>query len=143
MASSLNRVVLIGNLTRDAELKYTPGGLAICAFALAVNRRVKQGDQWIDEANFFDVTLFGKSGESIKQYLVKGKQVGVDGQLRQERWEKDGQKHSRVSIVADNVMLLGGGKGASTEGGFRSEAAGGAAAKPGAAAETFEDDIPF
>jgi single-strand DNA-binding protein len=143
--ADINHVVLVGRLTRDAELKYTPGGLAVCNLGLAVNRRVKQGDQWADEANFFDVTLFGKLGESIKQYLVKGKQVAIEGELRQDRWEKDGQKHSKVFIVANNVMLLGGGKGGPAEGGgFKNEAApGSAGATPKAGGEQFEDDIPF
>jgi single-strand DNA-binding protein len=110
----LNLVVLIGRLTRDAELKYTTGGTAVCKFSVAVNRRRKVNDQWEDEANFFDVTLFGKQGETLNQYLLKGKQVGISGELRQERWEKDGQTRSRVEIVANNIQLLGGKDGGTT-----------------------------
>jgi single-strand DNA-binding protein len=106
--TDLNSVVLIGRLTRDAELKYTAGGTAVCKFAVAVNRRRKANDRWEDEANFFDVALWGKQGEVLNQYLFKGKQVGIDGELRQERWEKDGQTRSRVEIVANSVQLLGG-----------------------------------
>lgn len=113
MAADLNHVVLIGRLTRDAELKYTANGMAVCKFSLAVNRRKKQGDQWVEEGNFFDITLWGRAGEAINQYLLKGKQVAVDGELRQDRWEQDGQPRSKVEIVANNVQLLGGGSGGS------------------------------
>jgi single-strand DNA-binding protein len=109
--ADVNHVVLVGRLTRDAELKYTPSGFPISTFSLAINRRKKSGDTWVDEANFFDVDLFGKSAESLKTYLIKGKQIAVEGELRQDRWEKDGQKHSRVTISASNVQLLGGGSG--------------------------------
>ena len=107
--ADVNHVILIGRLTRDSELKYTTGGTAVCKFAMAVNKRRKQGEQWVEEANFFDIVLWGSSGESINQYLVKGKQVAVDGELRQNRWEQDGQSRSKVEIVANNVQLLGGG----------------------------------
>jgi single-strand DNA-binding protein len=103
----LNRVVLIGRLTRDCETRYTSGGTAVTKFSIAVNRRRKNGDRWEDEANFFDVVLWGKQGEFLKQYLVKGKMIGVDGELRQERWQQDGQNRSRVEIVANNIQLLG------------------------------------
>ena len=109
--ADINRVILVGRLTRDAELRYTNAGAAICKFSIAINRRRKVGDQWEDEANFFDVVLFGRQGEAISQYLVKGKQVGIDGELRQNRWEQDGQPRSKVEIAAFNVMLLGGGPG--------------------------------
>ena len=111
--ADLNHVTLIGRLTRDAELKYTPGGLAISSFSIAVNRRRKNGDQWVDEVSYFDINLYGKSAESLKQYLTKGKQIAVDGELRQDRWEKDGQNHSRIYIAANNVQLLGGNTGSS------------------------------
>lgn len=106
--ADLNSVNIIGRLTRDADLKYTSGGMAISNFSIAVNRRRKNGDQWVDEVSFFDVNLFGKSADTLKQYLLKGKQVGICGELRQDRWEKDGQSHSRVYIVANDIQLLGG-----------------------------------
>lgn len=105
-----NIVVQVGRLTRDAELKYSNGGMAICRFSIAVNRRKKNGDAWEDEASFFDIVYFGKGGESINQYLVKGKQVCVEGELHQNRWEQDGQVRSKVEIYAENVQLLGGDK---------------------------------
>jgi len=106
--ADLNHVVLIGRLTRDAELKYTAGGQAVCKFSIAVNRRKKNGDQWEDEANFFDIVLWGRQGESLHPYLVKGKMVGVDGELRQDRWQQDGQNRSKVEIIANYLQLLGG-----------------------------------
>ena len=106
--TDLNHVVLIGRLTRDAELKYTANGQAVCKFSIAVNRRRKNGDQWVDEANFFDIVVWGRQGETLNQYLIKGKLVGIDGELRQDRWEQDGQNRSKVEIVANNLQLLGG-----------------------------------
>lgn len=108
MANDINSVILVGRLTRDAEMRYTNSGMAICKFSVAVNRRKRSGDQWTDEVNFFDITLFGKSAEGVHQYLVKGKQVAIQGELRQNRWEQDGQTRSKVEIVAQNLELLGG-----------------------------------
>ncbi len=107
--ADVNHATLIGRLTRDAALTYTSGGMAVCKFAIAVNKRRKQGEQWVDEANFFDIVLWGKQGESLNQYLVKGKQVAVEGELHQNRWEQDGQSRSKIEINANNVQLLGGG----------------------------------
>lgn len=103
-----NVAAVVGRLTRDAEMKYTSAGMAIASCAVAVNtsRKDAQGN-WTDEANFFDVTIFGKTAETLKPYLIKGKQIAVTGHLKQDRWEKDGQKYSKVSIVADAVELLG------------------------------------
>lgn len=155
--SSFSVVVLVGNLTRDAQLKYTPSGFPICTFGIAINTRKKNGDQWVDEANFFDIELFGKSAESLNQYLTKGKMIGVEGELRQDRWEQDGQSRSKVKIVANKVNLLGGGNregsyqggGAPTQGspGFReqpaprSQPAKGESGPP--ETDDFSDDIPF
>jgi single-strand DNA-binding protein len=107
----LNHVSLIGRLTRDAEYKVLPSGQAVCNFSIAVNRRRKNGDSWEDEANYFDIVLWGKQADSLNRYLVKGKQIGVDGELRQDRWQQDGQNRSKVVISAINVQLLGGGPG--------------------------------
>lgn len=105
----LNNVCLIGRLIRDSELKYTTSGQAVSKFSLAVDRRVKDGGIWKTEANFFDVTLWGKMAESLNQYLTKGKQVAIDGELRQDRWQQDGVNRSKVEVVAHTVQLLGGG----------------------------------
>jgi single-strand DNA-binding protein len=145
--ADINHVVLVGRLTRNAELKYTNSGAAVSKFSVAINQRRKKDDQWVDEAHFFDVVLWGKSAESINQYLVKGKQVGVEGQLRQNRWEQDGQARSKVEIFATNVMLLGGGSGGRQGSSGSAEGRGSATevAPEGGppAPDNFEDDIPF
>jgi single-strand DNA-binding protein len=114
--ADVNHVILIGRLTRDSELKYTSGGMAVCKFAIAVNRRRKNGDQWVEEASFFDIVLWGRTGETLNQYLVKGKQIAVEGELHQNRWEQDGQSRSKIEIMANNVQLLGGNQGSSSAG---------------------------
>jgi single-strand DNA-binding protein len=115
MAADINKVVLVGRLTRDAEQSYTQSGFALLKFSIAVNRNRKQGDQWVEEASFFDVTVFGRQGEAIANYMTKGKQVAVEGQLRQDRWEaQDGSKRSKVTIDANNIQLLGGRDGGSS-----------------------------
>ena len=138
--ADMNKWIGIGRLTRDATLTYTSGGMAICKFAIAVNARVKQGESWADEASFFDVTVFGKSAESIYQYLVKGKQVAIDGRLKQDRWEKDGQTHSRVVINADNVQLLGGGNQQAAPANQASQTS---SAQDDGVPPDFVSDIPF
>jgi single-strand DNA-binding protein len=151
--ADINHVVLVGRLTRNAELKYTTSGGAVSKFGLAINQRRKKDDQWVDEAHFFDVVVWGKTAEALNQYLVKGKQVGIEGQLRQSRWEQDGQARSRVEISATNVMLLGSGTGSGGGGGGRPGPGAGPTAEPkggqefpegeAPAADHFEDDIPF
>jgi single-strand DNA-binding protein len=109
--------VLVGRLTRDAELKYTSSGQAICSFSVATNARVKKGDQWVDESSYWDVDLWGKRGESVNQYLTKGKLVAVEGDMRQDKWEKDGQQRMKVRINANDVQLIGSGEGRGQGGG--------------------------
>ena len=107
--ADVNRVIEIGHLTRDEELKYTPGGMAIGNVSIAVNRRVKKGQEWVDESNYFDVVIFGKQAESLQRFLTKGKQIAVDGFLKQDRWkDQNGVNRSRISIVANDIQLLGG-----------------------------------
>ena len=117
-----NVVVLVGRCTRDPELKYSHGGMAILELSIAVNARKKKGDEWQDYASFFDVTYFGKAAEAVSRYIEKGKQVAVSGKLEQQRWEKDGAKRSKVVVLADSVQLLGGKDGpqrtAPVSGGF-------------------------
>jgi len=141
--TDLNRVVLIGRLTRDAELKYTSSGQAVCKFSIAVNRRKKNGDQWEDEANYFDIVVWGKQGESLHPYLTKGKMVGVDGELRQDRWQQEGQNRSKVEVIANNIQLLGGdrkdSKNAPSEESSSSEGQSYSSSKD----DGFTDDIPF
>jgi single-strand DNA-binding protein len=152
--ADLNHVTIIGRLTRDAELKYISSGQAVCKFSIASNYRKKDGDQWKDEANFFDVVLWGRQGETLNQYLVKGKMVGIEGELRQDRWQQDGQNRSKVEIVANNIQLLsssgtggGGGAGGGQSQQWNREGAAAPAAEARRtetpAGDGFTDDIPF
>ena len=160
MAADINKVILVGRLTRDAEQSYTQSGFALLKFGIAVNRRRKQGDQWVEEASFFDVTVWGRQGEAIASYMTKGKQVAVEGQLRQDRWEdkNDGSKRSKVTIDANNIQLLGSREGGSQGGSSQSSSwnnAGPSGPPPQSAPQStpqpqqgppptsFEDDIPF
>ena len=133
MSSDLNSLTIIGRVVRDAGLKYTNSGLAICEFSIANNYRKKSGEQWTEEVNFFDCVLMGRRGESVSRYLIRGCMVGVNGDLRQQRWEKDGQKRSRVTITVRDLQLLGGSRG-----GQESPTGG-----PSRGGEQFQDDVPF
>jgi single-strand DNA-binding protein len=168
--SDLAVAVIVGRLTRDAELKYTNSGQAVCHFSVATGSRRKKGDQWVEESSFWDVDLWGKQGESINQYLTKGKLVAVEGTMRQDKWEQDGQTRSKIIISANTVQLLGSASGSSGQGqagpsgqggsyGDRpqskpqssaqpSRAAGGPITSagpsgPGPGSDDFTDDIPF
>jgi len=112
--ASFNKVILMGNLTRDPEVRYTPGGTAVSEIGLAVNDRRKdaKGD-WVDEVTFVDITLWGRQAEIAGEYLNKGSQILVEGRLKLDSWEKDGQKRSKLRVVGENMRMLGGkgGKG--------------------------------
>ena len=109
--TDINKVILVGRLTKDmGDVRYTHEQMAIGEISIAVNRSKKVNDQGQDEASFFNCTVYGKTAENLKQYLVKGQQVAIEGSLKQERWEKDGQKFSKVSIQVSNIELLGSGK---------------------------------
>jgi len=115
--ASFNKVILMGNLTRDPEVRYTPGGTAVSEIGLAVNDRRKdaKGD-WVDEVTFVDITLWGRQAEIAGEYLNKGSQILVEGRLKLDSWEKDGQKRSKLRVVGENMRMLGGkggGKGGS------------------------------
>lgn len=107
--ASFNRVVLVGNLTRDVELRHTPNNTAVTDIAIAVNERIKRNEQWVDEAHFFDITLWGRLAEIAAEYLSKGSSVLVEGRLKLDRWEQDGQKRSKIKIVGEKMQMLGGG----------------------------------
>ena len=136
--SDTNFVVLIGRLTRDAELKLTANGKAVSKFTLAVNKKRKSGDAWKDDAGFFDIVLWGQLAESLQQYLVKGKQIAVTGELNHERWEQDGQNRSKVSVTAHTIQLLGGTSGSDNGSGHKQETYNASPADEG-----FMDEIPF
>ena len=108
MARNINRVIVVGNLTRDPELRHTPSGMAVCSLRIAVNTtRKDETGQWVDKPNYFDVTVWDKQGENCAQYLAKGRPVAIDGRLEWREWEQDGNKRQAVEIVADSVQFLG------------------------------------
>lgn len=105
--TSFNKVILLGNLTRDPEVRYTPNGIAVASFALAVNRKYKQGDETREEVSYIDIVVFGKQAESCGQYINKGDSVLIDGRLQQRRWEtEDGQKRNKIEVVAQSVNFM-------------------------------------
>lgn len=139
--SDLAIAVIVGRLTRDAELKVTSGGQSVCRFSVATGARKKKGDQWVEETSFWDVTLWGKQGEAINQYLTKGKPVAVEGSMAIDTWDQDGQKRSKVVITANSVQLLGSKEG---QGEAREAPPSRRPGKPSLdAAEDYGSDIPF
>lgn len=139
--AGINKLILVGNLTRDPEVKYSQGGMAICKLGLAVNERVKKGDEWADDVEFFRVTLFGKTAENAGQYLQKGRQVYVEGRLKTDKYkDKEGVERTSVEVVANLIQFLGSGGG---ERAPRSEGHGPAPDAPPASDGFIDDDLPF
>lgn len=102
-----NKVILIGNLTRDPEMRYTPQGTSVCNFGIAVNRKFKQGEEMKEEVTFINIVVFGKQADTCGQYLNKGSSVLIEGRLQERRWETDdGQKRSKHEVVAQSVRFL-------------------------------------
>lgn len=136
----INSVILVGRLTRNAELKYTNTGTAVSKVGLAINRRIKRNEQWTDEVSFFDVVIWGKTAEGLQPYLLKGKQIGVQGELRQNRWEQEGQARSKIEVIATNIQLLG-----SKDGNQSNQSTGNQSNQNDqeSPVDDFEDDIPF
>ena len=131
--ASFNRVILVGNLTRDPELRYIPSGTPVTEIGLAVNDRVKKGDQWVDETTFVDVTLWARTAEVASEYLSKGSPVLIEGRLKLDRWEKEGQKFSKLRVVGEKMQMLGARGGGSGGGG------GGASRGSNEEAPTYDD----
>ena len=154
-ASNINVVVITGNLTRDPELRSTPGGTSVCKLRVAVNSRRKDGQtgNWVDKPNYFDITVWGAQGENCANYLSKGRPVAVEGRLDWREWEdKDGNKRQSVEIIANSVQFLGSRDGGGGNGnGFTPQSdtpadtsdydATPAGAASGGSGQ--EDDIPF
>jgi single-strand DNA-binding protein len=151
--TNINRVVLTGNLTRDPELRSTSGGTPVCSLRIATNTRRKDASgNWVDKANYFDITVWGAQGENCAQYLSKGRPVAVDGRLEWREWEdRDGNKRQSVEIVADSVQFLGSREnaenGGQNSGRFTPQSDVPADTsdfdKAPAGAGTADDDIPF
>ena len=129
--ASFNKVMLMGNLTRDPELRYTSNGSAVTSFGLAVNRKFKQGDEWKDDVCFVDITVWGKQGENCAEYLSKGRPAFIEGFLKFSTWESDGQKRNKLEVVANTVQFLG------SRGDSSGEISGEQTPK------SDEDDVPF
>jgi single-strand DNA-binding protein len=150
MAGDINRVTLVGRLTRDPELRHLPSGSAALEFGLAVNgRQQDSGGAWVDKPNFFDVKVYGNQAESLAQHLAKGRRVGIDGRLDWRSWEaQDGSKRSKVDVVAQTVQFLdsrgeGGDGGGSGGGGSYIPADTGSAPAADFPSSASDDDIPF
>jgi single-strand DNA-binding protein len=119
MAKGFNKVILIGNLTRDPELRTTPSGQSVASFSLAVNRSWRNANGEQQEAvDYIDCNAWGKAGEIISQYMQKGRSILVSGRLQQRSWEQDGQKRSKVEVVVEDFNFVGGDGGGGASGGF-------------------------
>lgn len=106
--ASYNRVILVGNLTRDVELKYTSSGLAVTEIGMAVNdRRKNASGEWVEETTFVSVTLFGRTAEVAGEYLGKGSSVLIEGRLKYDAWESEGQKRSKLVVIGERMQMLG------------------------------------
>lgn len=140
MARSFNQVILMGNLTRDPELRTTPNGQSVCSFSLALNRSYKGADgNWQEATDYIDIVAWGPLGERVAQYLTKGRPALVNGRLQSRSWEQEGQKRSKVEVVAQDVTFLGGrGEGGGDGGGYNAPAGG--ASKP-APSKKQDDDV--
>lgn len=156
MARSFNQVILMGNLTRDPELRQTPNGHSVASFGLALNRSYKGADgNWQEATDFVDIVAWGPLGERVAQYLSKGRPCLVNGRIQSRAWEQDGQKRSKIEVVAQDVTFLGGPGGGNNDGGGSAPAPS-AAPKPTKSAKKDDvviedigdepinlDDIPF
>lgn len=142
--ASFNRVILVGNLTRDVVVKYTQSQTAVTEIGLAVNDRVKRQGEWVDETTFVDITLWGRTAEIAGEYLSKGSPVLVEGRLKLDQWEQDGQKRYKLRVVGEKMQMLGGRAGGG--GGSRSqpdEYASNASAPESMGAAPPDDEVPF
>jgi single-strand DNA-binding protein len=160
MPADLNRVTLVGRLTRDPELRHTAGGDPVCSIRLAVSSRARdEGGNWGDRSNYFDVTVFGRQAETASTYLAKGRRIGVDGRLSWREWQtQDGSKRQSVEVVAGDLFFLdsrgeGGGGGGGGGGDFQQAGGWSPPAQGGGdlpvdrsdmrPATPADDDIPF
>ena len=149
--ASFNRVILVGNLTRDIELRYTPGGTAVTELGMAVNdRRKNQSGEWVDETTFVDVTLWARTAEVASEYLSKGSPLLIEGRLKLDSWETDGQKRSKLRVVGERMQMLGGRGGGGNQGSSpppresqSTQYNQPASSEAPAASGPIDDDIPF
>ena len=150
MARSFNQVIIMGNLTRDPELRQTPGGQSVCSFSLALNRSYKGSDgNWQEAVDYIDVVAWGPLGERVAQYMTKGRACLVNGRLQSRSWEQEGQKRSKVEVNAQDVTFVGGpgdgaggdGGGSGSYGGSSSNDSGNTSSKPAPSKKPQKDDV--
>lgn len=123
--ASYNRVVLVGNLTRDIELRYTGGGTAVADVAIAVNdRRKSASGEWVEEVTYVDITMWGRTAEVASEYLGKGSPILVEGRLKLDTWETDGQKRNKLKVICERMQMLSGNGPGSSGGGGRPSSGG-------------------
>lgn len=154
MAKSINQVVMMGNLTRDPELRSTPNGQSVCSFSLALNRSYKDSSgNWQESTDFIDVVAWGSLAERVSQYLSKGRRALVTGRLQQRSWEQDGQKRSKIEVIANDVTFMDGLSSGSQPGSSQEyydseDSSQSDASKPDSSAEEIDEeisieDVPF
>lgn len=145
--SSFNKVILMGNLTRDPEIRYTQSNLAVCKIGLAINRRTKKGEEWTEETTFVDATIFGKRAEAFEKHHKKGDSAFLEGRLAFDTWDdkNTGQKRSKLYVIADSWEFVGGGKGGGSSAKQDDDGWNVPASQPAAATGSFldADDTPF
>lgn len=141
--ASYNKVILLGNLTRDPQLRYLPSNTAVCEFGLATNRRWRDRDgNQKEEVCFVDISAFGRQAETINQYMSKGRALLVEGHLRFDSWTgQDGQRRSKLTVVAENFQFVGG-RGDQPDGGAGTPYSRGAGQEPGPAEPSYESSDP-
>ena len=146
MSNDLNKVILVGRLTRDPELRYTPAGAAVCSFSLANGRTFTQGSEKKEQTSYFDCVAWSKLGEVINEYCKKGKQIAIEGRLQQRRWDdSEGNKKSKIEIVVENFQFLSSGQAAEQHNGIGTDVTGKAPSYEECSEDNpFSDDgIPF
>jgi single-strand DNA-binding protein len=155
MAKSINQVVIMGNLTRDPELRSTPNGQSVCSFSLALNRSYKDNSgNWQESTDFIDAVAWGPLAERVSQYLSKGRRALVTGRLQQRSWEQDGQKRSKIEVIANDVTFMdgpsGGAQGGNSQEYYGSDDGGSSNESPknGTSTEDIDEeisieDVPF
>lgn len=145
--ASFNRVILVGNVTRDIELRYTPSGTAVTDIGLAMNEKRKDASgEYVDEPVFADVTLWGRTAEVASEYLSKGAPAMIEGRLKLDQWEQDGQKRSKLKVVGERLQLLGsrgGSQGESSGGQHSSGSSGGSGYASAPQSFNQDEEIPF
>lgn len=143
MANDMNMVMLIGRVTRDAELKHIQSGTALCTFSIAVGKQFIRNNQREEEVSYVDCTIWDKLAEALHPHLVKGKQVSIGGSIKQIRWEQDGQNKSKTGVVVDKIQLLGDSKQMDQRSTGYPKKPGQTILIPPPGPEIFDDDIPF